>query len=216
MILLFIWKMYRDNLNFVFVTILCGVVLSEGQLTRPRLRVPDIHQSCEPITEVDICANVGYNKTTFPNYRNQESQQEARNEILQFSPLIQAGCSTALVHLLCAVYVPFCADFFDGQMRIPPCRELCEYVRGGCESMLVKSGFVWPQHLNCSLYPSKGALCFGPDDLTNLQPPRNVSIPGIAVHSYLQCLYDKCIFSVIRSYIFSEDMSQNHFIIIST
>lgn len=179
------------NLKFVFVTILSGVVLSEGQLNRPILRVPDINELCEPITEVDICSDVGYNKTTFPNYRNQRNQQEARNEIMGFSPLIQAGCSTALVHLLCAVYVPFCVDIFDRQMRIPPCRELCEYVRGGCELMLVRSGFTWPQHLNCSLYPSKGTLCFGPDDLTMLQPADNVSTSGIVVQTYsVPCLYD--------------------------
>ena len=51
--------MCRDNLKFVFVTILSGVVLSEGQLNSPILRVPDINELCEPITEVDICANVG-------------------------------------------------------------------------------------------------------------------------------------------------------------
>lgn len=179
-------RMNHSFLKIVFIFALPGVAFSYRRLNRPRiLDINEDQRECEPITEVAICANLGYNATSFPNYRNQPNQIEANAEIMQFSPLIQAGCSNALVHLLCAVYVPLCYPF-DPKLRIPPCRELCEYVKQGCEPTLSQGGLEWPQHLDCSLYPSmlqgfSPVLCFGPDDPSTLQTPStpgNITSPG--------------------------------------
>ena len=145
-------------------------------------------RTCEPITNIAVCANIpGYSNASFPNFRDHTTQQEASTELNHFIPLIQSECSNAIVHLLCAVYAPFCAETrTSGIIRLPPCRHLCQYVRNGCESTLRNhSNLDWPQHLNCDLYPAVAddPACFAPpeQDLPFVTiPPFEVPTPTTA------------------------------------
>ena len=139
--------------------------------------------TCQPITEITVCENVMYANASFPNFRNQMTQTEANAELNNFIPLIRLNCSGAIVHMLCAVYAPFCeATFLDLRGRIRPCKNLCEFVRSGCEDDLQDFGLSWPPHLQCDDLPSRGpnVVCFGPPDPSTLTIPPidNVVITG--------------------------------------
>lgn len=133
-----------------------------------------VSSTCEPFSSLmPICSGVGYSNATFPNHRNQNISQ-ASVEIRHFLPLIMTGCSNALVHLLCAVYAPFCDNSYHQVRPIPPCVPFCEYVRSGCEATLLQQfGYRWPEHLNCSFYANENfnhaSLCFGPTDIEQLK-----------------------------------------------
>uniref|UniRef100_A0A8D3DZY9 FZ domain-containing protein n=1 Tax=Scophthalmus maximus TaxID=52904 RepID=A0A8D3DZY9_SCOMX len=70
-------------------------------------------------------------------------QSQAGQEVHQFYPLVKVDCSPQLKPFLCSVYTPDCVA---GKPR-PPCRTLCEQARSGCESLMNKFGFVWPEAL---------------------------------------------------------------------
>ena len=163
------------------------VWLACGQTTSPgsnivQTPVPPEEElfRCEPITDIDLCTDVGYVNATFPNFRLQETQTEASSELRNFAPLIRLQCSGAIVHMLCAVYAPFCELRFPN-VRIRPCKSLCMHVRDGCESNLMDFSLTWPPHLECDRYPTKAddPLCFGPNDPNILViPPRVLEILG--------------------------------------
>ena len=47
---------------------------------------------CQEIT-IEMCLNMPYKKTFYPNLMGHASQEQARNEIYQYFPLTKAGCS---------------------------------------------------------------------------------------------------------------------------
>ncbi|XP_066986681.1 uncharacterized protein [Macrobrachium rosenbergii] len=105
-------------------------------------------RDCEPILE-PLCRDLPYN-TSFPNILNHESQEEAGLEIHQFFPLIRMQCSLDLQLFLCSVYVPVCTE---REKAMLPCRSLCQSARLGCEELMNRFGFSWPESLQCSRFP---------------------------------------------------------------
>lgn len=103
--------------------------------------------TCQRIT-VPICKDLPYSETILPNILGHQNQDDASLEIHTFSPLIQAGCSPHIKPFLCSVYTPECVL---GRAR-PPCRTLCEQARSGCEPLLIRFGFQWPQRLRCEAF----------------------------------------------------------------
>ncbi|XP_064105595.1 atrial natriuretic peptide-converting enzyme-like [Macrobrachium nipponense] len=103
---------------------------------------------CEHIS-VPLCRDLPYN-TSFPNIFNHDGQEEAGLEIHQFYPLIEIQCSLDLQLFLCSVYVPVC---IEREEPILPCRSLCESSRHGCEKLMNRFGFSWPESLKCSRFP---------------------------------------------------------------
>lgn len=112
---------------------------------------------CHSINKDDICKNMPYNRTMFPNILNHRKIGEASRELQSYSPLIKVQCSKDLQFFLCSLYMPICNDFGP----IPPCKSLCERSKAGCESLMIKFGFLWPDILNCERFPQKGSnvLC---------------------------------------------------------
>ena len=139
--------------ELLYLLLICSVVFSQFLTPEP--------PACEPIIDVRVCANIGYRNTTFPNYANQTSLDQANVQLETFIPLINTECSNAIVYLLCAVYVPFCDVDFP-EIRVKPCKNLCEYVREDCEYQLLQSGQVWPPSLECNGYPTieEDPFCF--------------------------------------------------------
>ena len=120
-----------------------------------------------------MCAQMRYQIGAFPNFKQQFSPDEANNELVDFTQLLNSKCSNALIYLLCSVYAPYCYNTTEKNVvrtkALPPCRSLCEYVSEGCANVVREQGHIWPPgpHLNCSNYPTSG-LCFGPSDPSTL------------------------------------------------
>ena len=114
------------------------------------------HGKCEKIT-VPLCKDIQYNETIMPNLLNHRDQDAAGLEVHQFFPLVKVKCSKQLKLFLCSMYVPVCTVLDDA---IPPCRSMCNEARTGCEGLMNKFGFEWPESLDCEKFPPSG-LCVG-------------------------------------------------------
>ena len=160
----------------------CTVLLllvhsTNSQTTENSVRpVTDENPTCQLLT-ADICASVSYDMGFFPNFRGHQTEGEAIGELSDFIPLINSGCSNAILYFLCGYYLPFCyVDSTNQPLYLNPCRNLCEYVRSTCEDDLEASGFSWPSHLNCSLDTFHiSPQCFGPID------PSSIILPTITI-----------------------------------
>ncbi|KAM8735675.1 uncharacterized protein AB9X84_024043 [Acanthopagrus schlegelii] len=112
--------------------------------------------TCELIT-VPLCQDLPYIDTAMPNILGHNSQEDAGLEVHQFTPLIKVGCSSHLKPFLCSVYTPECTS---GKLR-PPCRTLCEQARAGCETLMNKFGFPWPNALSCDKFSTESCEHYG-------------------------------------------------------
>lgn len=86
-----------------------------------------------------------------PNLLGHKRQDDAGLEVHQFTPLVKVQCSPHLRPFLCSVYTPKCVS---GQPQTP-CRTLCEQARSGCEALMNKFGFHWPDSLRCEAYTTE-------------------------------------------------------------
>lgn len=159
----------------VFIVVVSLAVCVYGQSVRPPLTDQPQSFLCLDISEVEFCTQIGYNHSSFPNWRGHFTPESANQELLNYRPLIMSVCSNAVVHMLCAVYAPFCLPDIP-HIRIPPCKELCQYVRDGCEDDLFNFGFQWPPALECEKYPSRQEtrLSFCHANLSDLAIPPNI------------------------------------------
>uniref|UniRef100_A0A3Q0RPE9 Frizzled class receptor 7a n=1 Tax=Amphilophus citrinellus TaxID=61819 RepID=A0A3Q0RPE9_AMPCI len=117
------------------------------------------HGFCQPIS-IPLCTDIAYNQTIMPNLLGHTNQEEAGLEVHQFYPLVKVQCSLDLKFFLCSMYAPVCTVL---DQAIPPCRSLCERARQGCEALMNKFGFQWPERLRCENFPIHGAgeICVG-------------------------------------------------------
>ena len=105
---------------------------------------------CQKIT-TQMCMDIGYNFTRYPNFMEHESQEDAASSINEFTPLVAINCAPQLRFFLCGVYVPLCTK--DVDFSIYPCRSTCEAARDGCVPVMKKFGYEWPDRLNCNKFP---------------------------------------------------------------
>jgi len=123
--------------------------------------------NCEPLT-IPLCQGLEYNHTIFPNMLNHTSQAEAALEVLQFTPLVAAGCSKDFALFLCSVYAPVCTVF---KTLVPPCRSLCDNAKDRCELLMTSYGFAWPESLSCDRFPKLGdAICISKNTTSRATP----------------------------------------------
>ncbi|XP_043923597.1 frizzled-1 [Protopterus annectens] len=130
-----------------------------GQYNGERgISIPD-HGYCQPIS-IPLCTDIAYNQTIMPNLLGHTNQEDAGLEVHQFYPLVKVQCSPDLKFFLCSMYAPVCTVL---EQALPPCRSLCERARQGCEALMNKFGFQWPETLKCEKFPVHGAgeLCVG-------------------------------------------------------
>lgn len=106
--------------------------------------------SCETIT-APLCTDMPYSETILPNVLGHKTQEDASLEMHQFYPLVKVQCSPDLQPFLCSVYVPKCVL---GRAQ-PPCRTRCERARAGCEPLMNKFGFLWPDALKCDAFTTE-------------------------------------------------------------
>uniref|UniRef100_A0A6Q2WXW5 Corin, serine peptidase n=1 Tax=Esox lucius TaxID=8010 RepID=A0A6Q2WXW5_ESOLU len=140
---------------------------------------------CEPIT-LELCMNLPYNSTTYPNYLGHSTQRESSGswEASLFPALVQTNCYKYLMFFACTMLVPKC-DAHTHQ-RVPPCRSLCRNSKERCESVLGVVGLVWPEDSDCNQFPEDGhnVTCLLPDpDVDECSP------------SHFKCRSGRCVLS---------------------
>ncbi|XP_061188989.1 frizzled-1-like [Saccostrea echinata] len=134
-----------------FVTFLLSVcfIVNGQKMFQP-------HAKCQLIS-IPLCKDLPYNYTIMPNLLNHQKQEDAGLEVHQFFPLVKVQCSPKLKFFLCTMYAPVCTVLEEA---IPPCRSMCNEARNGCESLMNKFGFEWPDSLKCEKFPESG-MCVG-------------------------------------------------------
>ncbi|AWP15819.1 frizzled -like 1 [Scophthalmus maximus] len=143
----------------------------QGQET---IVAPTSPATCQTIN-IPLCSGLLYTETVLPNLLGHRTQEEAGQEVHQFYPLVKVDCSPQLKPFLCSVYTPDCVA---GKPR-PPCRTLCEQARSGCESLMNKFGFVWPEALRCEAFSTESCL-HGQDSIvtqTSVATCQTISVP---------------------------------------
>ncbi|XP_014675042.1 PREDICTED: frizzled-2-like [Priapulus caudatus] len=162
----------------VIIVVTLGIAVDgDRSISESGVADPDTvpkHGRCEPIT-IPLCDNLPYNETIMPNLLNHQKQEEAGLEVHQFFPLVEVKCSPDLKFFLCAMYAPVCTVIPEA---LPPCRGLCVSARRGCEGLMNKFGFQWPQTLDCLKFPESG-LCVGPNSTAEGAPPPAARPPAL-------------------------------------
>nr|XP_021510329.1 atrial natriuretic peptide-converting enzyme [Meriones unguiculatus] len=145
---------------------------------------PSNCSQCEPIT-LELCMNLPYNYTHYPNYLGHRTQKEASIswESSLFPALVQTNCYKYLMFFACTILVPKC-DVNTGQ-RIPPCRLLCEHSKERCESVLGIVGLQWPEDTECNQFPEENS-----DNQTCLLPNEDVEECS---PSHFKCRSGRCV-----------------------
>ncbi|XP_057289884.1 frizzled-4-like [Hydractinia symbiolongicarpus] len=136
------------------------------------------YRECEKVN-TSVCRNLngnGYAYTSFPNFLNQSSQQQAAADLNTYKPLITSNCAKELLLFLCTTYIPICQPEYTS-FRIAPCKSLCRNSRRACEPTLKKSGYEWPENLNCNKFPeqNEGVCVTLPGEIA---PQRQVTKSG--------------------------------------
>ncbi|XP_051261360.1 uncharacterized protein LOC127366462 isoform X3 [Dicentrarchus labrax] len=136
--------------------------------------------TCQTIT-MPFCRDL-YTETVLPNVLGHRTQEEAGTDVRQFFPLVEMGCSSHLKPFLCSVYIPECVS---GKPR-PPCRTLCEHSRSGCESLMNRFSFRWPESLRCEAFTTESCEHHGVGSSGGICEP--VTIPVCQGLSYNQTI----------------------------
>lgn len=124
---------------------------------------------CEPI-EIAMCAGMPYNMTRMPNHLHHSTQENARLAIEPYGELVKQNCSADILFFLCAMFAPICTPHFQKE-AIPPCRSVCERSRRGCEPVMNKYNFSWPEDLDCDKLPEYDrGVCVSPEAIVTSMP----------------------------------------------
>lgn len=137
-----------------------------------------VPKKCDPLN-TDMCKDLGYTFVQMPNFFKDETQNEAKLRIKEFYPLVQTKCSSALRFFLCTLYIPPCV--INVNEMIHPCREVCEEARRGCEPIMLRAGFHWPDVMKCSRpdFPlNRSGFCLKP----NPQNPKATAVSPTQSH----------------------------------
>ncbi|KJH51104.1 fz domain protein [Dictyocaulus viviparus] len=150
--------------KLVFLTLIVLSCNVKAQVYHQQ-RLPS-NQKCVPL-KISMCIDVPYNTTVYPNLLNHQSQDDAEIAINQYHPLVKVKCSGDIKLFLCTVYAPICTPLEE---PIRPCRDLCLSAKNGCESLMIKFGFRWPEQLECKHFPTEG-LCVGQNKTSSTPSP---------------------------------------------
>ena len=123
---------------------------------------------CEPLS-ISLCRGLPYNQTMLPNLLGHSNQQLAALELHRYQPLVKLRCSPHLQMFICTFFAPVCTELAS---PIPPCRNLCEAARSGCEKFVGSFSIEWSKEFDCAQFPTFGGseLCiWKPNDYSALQ-----------------------------------------------
>ncbi|CAD5207512.1 unnamed protein product [Bursaphelenchus okinawaensis] len=129
--------------------------------------------NCVPIT-MDLCNDLQYNTTMFPNLLMHTTQEEANAEIKAYEMLVKVNCSKDFKLFLCTLFAPLCTQMEE---PLKPCRHLCLSAKHGCEDLMKKFGYSWPEIFNCDKFPIQNGWCFGENTTINSPVSTTVGPP---------------------------------------
>ncbi|KFP84468.1 Atrial natriuretic peptide-converting enzyme, partial [Acanthisitta chloris] len=161
----------------------CGTSLCEMRNSQANC------SQCEPIT-LELCMNLPYNYTYYPNYLGHRTQKEASIswESSLFPALVQTNCYKYLMFFACTILVPKCDPYTN--QRIPPCRTLCVQSKERCEAVLGIVGLQWPEDTDCTQFPEENS-----DNQTCLTPDEDVEECS---PSHFKCRSGRCVLASRR------------------
>lgn len=129
-------------------------------------------QKCIDIpSNMSLCKEIGYNKMRLPNLLDHDTVREVTQQASSWVPLLGIRCHPDTKLFLCSLFSPVCLD-----RPIWPCRTLCEAVKNGCETLMLKYGFPWPEMLRCDKFPPDNDLCIG---LQHVDDPASEPVPSV-------------------------------------
>ncbi|XP_045601293.1 uncharacterized protein [Procambarus clarkii] len=121
------------------------------------------HDTCRP-RQLEMCSNLPYSLTAFPNWANDQNEVELHESSLPFfrDVIVRSRCSPRAQEYACAILEPPCSA--DGTI-LPPCRTFCRSVASTCQEFVI-SGVGLSDVFNCERFPDSTdpAVCF---DMTN-------------------------------------------------
>lgn len=138
-------------------------------------------QKCVKMTN-EICGDLGYNATLIPNVKaGIDKIEEAARRISEFSPLFRVSCYVNFKFFICNMFLPVCHSINGNPTPVYPCRHVCEEAKKGCEPLMKKYTFTWPDVLNCEFLSSvsdRNALCGSPPEIKpSVKTTTALSIP---------------------------------------
>ncbi|XP_063220231.1 secreted frizzled-related protein 5-like isoform X3 [Bacillus rossius redtenbacheri] len=132
---------------------------------------------------VSLCHGVGYRRMRLPNLLEHDSLQEVAQQAASWTPLLNVDCHPDTRLFLCSLFSPVCLD-----RAIYPCRSLCDQVRRGCEGIMQKFGYPWPDMFRCDHFPVDNDMCIGPQ----AKRPDNECQVCSPIETYENILYNFC------------------------
>ncbi|CAH6864364.1 Mfrp [Phodopus roborovskii] len=114
---------------------------------------PQQELACEPV-QVEMCLELSYNTTAFPNiWVGLGTQSEVVDILRGYKSLTSLPCYQNFRRFLCGLLVPHCTPL--GTV-LPPCRSICQEAEQQCQSSLALLGTPWP--FNCNRLPEAASL----------------------------------------------------------
>src|SRR6218665_1704610 len=114
-----------------------------------------------------LCHGAGYSEMRLPNLLDHESLETASRQAESWVPLLNIRCHPDTQVFLCSLFAPVCLDH-----PIWPCRSLCQVIQTGCEPLMLRYGFPWPEMLSCEKFPIDNDLCVGIQNHLRPLPPQ--------------------------------------------
>uniref|UniRef100_A0A915LX17 Frizzled-4 n=1 Tax=Meloidogyne javanica TaxID=6303 RepID=A0A915LX17_MELJA len=168
----------------------------------------NVNPKCEKI-RIKMCADIQYNMTIYPNLLKHTKQEEAESDIEQlrkYEMLVNVQCSPDIKFFLCTIFTPVCTILNE---PIPPCRHLCYSAKNGCETIMRKFGYPWPEIFDCEKLPHhKDAMCVGENNNNELDEDKskNLDITQInelkEVKKLLECPHAMKVLGSHRHFLF--------------
>lgn len=93
--------------------------------------------------------------------RASSSSNGTVNNVVIF--VVRDRCSENLLFFLCSIFSPICTTNYL-EKPVPPCREICEQVKSGCEPVIIsKYNKTWPENIDCASFPQyNNGVCLSP------------------------------------------------------
>ena len=120
--------------------------------------VPTDGKSCHTI-KIDMCKEAlqGRYNTSIDSVQQYHLAQDYLDH---FRHLIKLNCLHLTRLFVCTAHLPLCTDAEFSS--ILPCRSVCLHVYFNCIHLYHHINLPWPQHLNCTKFPTSPSVCIKP------------------------------------------------------
>ncbi|KAK7909299.1 hypothetical protein WMY93_013983 [Mugilogobius chulae] len=147
------------------------------QSSQSRLQSPG-PAACEPIG-IPLCKDCPITSPSCPTYWDTHPKMtQAWRRTSSFPG--KSAVQPFIKEFICSMYAPQC---LEGKARAP-CRRTCEHTRAGCEPLMRKFGFTWPDKFNCDNF--KNDTCISVPLCSDLSYSQTMLPNSLGMSSQLQ------------------------------